>query len=538
MGAGHRVGLGARAGRLRRRRPAPRRSSGSTGRSSCSCSVVPCLRRPYGCAHGRCSKIDGEATIRRSASARVLAVALSAEHRLLERVERVAARADQPRRRHLPQRRASGSRRTARSTSTRSPARSPDSSSAALIADVDRHEAARAHHLEFDLSHMLLGDPRRGAEPRRQPPDVPHGPDPQRVRAARFYLFATRLLPHPVAALGATATLAFLMPQVSFSRDSTTEIPIQVLLFTALWLLCDRRTLRTPGPAFVAGLLLGLVQAMHIDGLAFLVGLPVGVRASPGCTPSARPARARRAASSGRPWGSWSERCSAPSTSCRWDRYYLSVVHKNVAKLAAAWCSRSWPRSSIVLLVRRRAGFLEAFKRMRPRAAYVAGVLVLIGGFGAWFVRPHGPARARRAIEPMVAFVQRINHLPIDGTKRYAELSVRWISWYIGPDHAHARRSSAPPGSRSRSCAARCGCRPRSRRSCSRRPRCSTSGARAITPDQIWAARRFLPAVFPALILLAFAVICALARGSKPASQPPPVGRDRAGRRHGRVPDV
>jgi hypothetical protein len=37
-----------------------------------------------------------------------------------------------------------------------------------------------------------------------------------------------------------------------------------------------------------------------------------------------------------------------------------------------------------------------------------------------------------------------------------------------------------------------------------------------ITPDQIWAARRFLPAVFPATILLAFGVLCGLARWRDP----------------------
>ena len=37
-----------------------------------------------------------------------------------------------------------------------------------------------------------------------------------------------------------------------------------------------------------------------------------------------------------------------------------------------------------------------------------------------------------------------------------------------------------------------------------------------ITPDQVWAARRFLPAVFPAVILLAFALICVLANGPEP----------------------
>jgi hypothetical protein len=40
----------------------------------------------------------------------------------------------------------------------------------------------------------------------------------------------------------------------------------------------------------------------------------------------------------------------------------------------------------------------------------------------------------------------------------------------------------------------------------------------SITPDHIWAMRRFLPAVFPGVILLAFCAIAVIARGPRPAS--------------------
>ena len=89
-----------------------------------------------------------------------------------------------------------------------------------------------------------------------------------------FYLLARRVLRNPVVALGATLCLGVLMPQVAFSRDSTTEISMQVLLFSAVWLLCDPRTLRHRGTAFVAGLFVGLLQPIHVDGLAFVMALP------------------------------------------------------------------------------------------------------------------------------------------------------------------------------------------------------------------------------------------------------------------------
>ena len=89
-----------------------------------------------------------------------------------------------------------------------------------------------------------------------------------------FYLLTRRVLRNPLAALGAVSCLGVLMPQVAFSHDSTTEISMQVLLFGAVWLFCDRRTLRHWGNAFVAGLFVGLIQPIHIDGLAFIIGLP------------------------------------------------------------------------------------------------------------------------------------------------------------------------------------------------------------------------------------------------------------------------
>ena len=50
---------------------------------------------------------------------------------------------------------------------------------------------------------------------------------------------------------------------------------MQVLLFSAAWLVCDRRTLQHRGTAFTAGLFFGLLQAIHVDGLAFVLGLPI-----------------------------------------------------------------------------------------------------------------------------------------------------------------------------------------------------------------------------------------------------------------------
>ena len=140
-------------------------------------------------------------------------------------------------------------------------------------------------------------------------------------------------------------------------------------------------------------------------------------------------------------------------------------------------------------------------------------MLALVVGFGAWFVRPLVQHVQAHGTNPTVEFVQRINRLPIDGTKRYAELSVRWISWYVGPitltiaivataalAMALARGTARLPTQVATFLLAP--------------PALLYIWRPTITPDQVWAARRFLPAVFPAVILLMFAALCALVRST------------------------
>ncbi|MGO9876056.1 MAG: fibronectin type III domain-containing protein [Acidimicrobiia bacterium] len=368
-------------------------------------------------------------------------------------------------------------------------------------------------HVEFEISHMLpavLAEAQNIGGNQLMFLTVPILSG---VALLVFYLLAARLLRQPIAALAATVTLALLMPQVSFSRDSTTEIPIQVLLFSALWLLCDRRTLRRPRPAFVAGLLLGLVQAMHIDGLAFLVGVPAIFAIT--WLHTNRDGRTRL--KTGFLWaaaGVGVGLLAAALDMLRWDHSYFSVVRGNVERLAAAEILAIAAAVGVTLFVQRTHVF-DAIQRQRARAASPAGVLVLIGGFGAWVVRPiiqdvHAPG-----VNATVQFVQRINHLPIDGTERYAQLSVQWISWYVGPitltiaiigaaavTYALVRGSLRLPNQIAAFLFVP--------------PALLYIWRPSITPDQIWAARRFLPAVFPATILLAFAVLCALVRAPDP----------------------
>jgi hypothetical protein len=366
----------------------------------------------------------------------------------------------------------------------------------------------RGNHLEFDLSHMLsavLAEAHNVGGNRLMFGAVPILSG---FALFAFYRLAARVLDQPVAALGATATLALLMPQVSFARDSTTEIPIQVLLFTALWMLCDRRTLRTPRLAVVAGVLLGLVLAMHIDGFAFVIGLPFVYAVT--WLHTNRPGR--KHVKGGIIWASigvvigW---LFGVVDLVLWDRYYLSIVHTNVALLAAVLVVAIVGAFAVVQLVRR-TSLWGLVNRSRDQIAYFVGAWTAILGFAAWLLRPHiqtvhGPANE------MVAFVQRIERLPVDPTRKYAEYSMHWMSWYVGP----LTLTLAILGVTGLAFAlVRGGLRmPVRIATCVLAPPALLYTARpSITPDQIWATRRFLPTVFPVLVLLAWGFITWLAR--------------------------
>jgi hypothetical protein len=368
---------------------------------------------------------------------------------------------------------------------------------------------ARGGHLDFDLSHMLsalLAEAQNIGGDRWMFLTVPVLGG---IALLVFYLLAARLLRHPFAALAATATLAFTMPQVAFSRDSTPEIPMQVLLFTAIWLLCDRRTLRRAGTGFCAGLLLGLVVALRGDGLVFLLGLPIlftvlWLRARHadrrlltegmiGCVEGIGVALLIAA------FDLWDS-----------SRDYLSSLQANLIRVAVLGAVIAFVAIRAVRLHRRRPDLVDDLRGRREQAAKVAFGLVLAFGFGAWFVRPL-LQKTRGSANSTVAIVQHLDRLTVEPGRRYSELSVQWLSWYLGPltlvlaivgvaalAALFVRGSlRAPPATIALILAPAA---------------LLTIWWPSVTPDQVWAARRLLPAVFPGMILAAFALLCAVAR--------------------------
>jgi hypothetical protein len=327
-----------------------------------------------------------------------------------------------------------------------------------------------------------------------------------------FYLLARRVLRYPIAALGAMLCLGLLMPQVSFSRDSMTEIPMQLLLFAGAWLLCDARTLEHRDSAFLVGLFLGLLQAIHIDGLVFVVGLPiVGLVAWLRTEPSRRRRVGGALAFAG--LGVAAGTALSLLDLFSHSPLYLHTLHADLERLGlgaglaigvavvSAWVVRWWAR--------RPHEFMPQLRRTVTSAGFAAAGLILVGGFGAWLGRPYLET-TRGPPNIVVKLVQTRTHLPVDPTRRYFEHSLEWASWYVGP----ITLSLAIIGA---AYATRAFMRGTLREPC--RVAALVLGPAAllylwkpsITPDQIWAARRFLPALFPLVVLAAFGMLCRIA---------------------------
>ena len=326
-----------------------------------------------------------------------------------------------------------------------------------------------------------------------------------------FYVLAWRLFRRPLFALAAMLALAFVIPQVSFSRDSYSEIPSQILLFTALWLLVTPRLLPKWRVALTSGLFLGALEATRIDAIVFLIGVPVLLVVA-----WLRVDRDRRRRDVLVAAGAFVAGLVPGMTLGLVDltrhsgKYYGDLSHNvkllalvaTASAIASAVVAVCWPKSVKVL---RRLPW--------PKVATLAAVLVGGAGFVAWLVRPriqhlHGSAIG------LVAGLQAAEHAAVDPTRTYFERSLTWMGWYLGPLTLAVAIIGAAflvrellLGRMTRVIGVLVVLAPGSV--------LYLYKADAV-PDHVWVTRRFLVSAFPLLVLLALGAAAACA-GLQPA---------------------
>ena len=293
----------------------------------------------------------------------------------------------------------------------------------------------------------------------------------------------------PLAAL----VLALSLPEQFTSRSTYSEPVAQILLLGGLCLVIDALD-RDDAAARVigalGGLALGLTLLVRIDGAAdILPVIPYTGLLLLGRRPQAAPLLGGLVA--GAAYGL--------ADGLLLSRPYLTSIKSSLEPLALL---------AALLIVATLLAMAWRWQRGVPavRGRWLPNVItalpfVVIAGFA---IRPYLQtvrAATDATTRSVMTRFQQGNHLPVDPTRTYAELSLHWVFWYLGvPAVVLAAIGTALLSRRCLQGQAPAWTLPLAAFAWSivtflYRP--------AITPDQPWASRRLVPSVLPGFILLA-----------------------------------
>jgi hypothetical protein len=340
------------------------------------------------------------------------------------------------------------------------------------------------------------------------------------------FTFARRLTPTWFAA-GATAALAVNLAQIHFSRDAYTEILTQVFVFAGLWFLVRARSALNSGEALIGGLSFGGATMTRVDGFLYLI--PLGLflvyeffRSRRLGEPEVGPKFLAPAAI-----GAELTATIALLDLVFFSPGYLQELRVEVTLMFFGVAAVGFLLAFGMLFTlrptctsrrqgkhRARDEVAEWLASHRGAFAWAAALMLVAVAIFAYFLRPLIQQALYHRELATVALVQERAGVEIEPFRLYSEMSLRWIGWYIGVPAltlgivgwALALRDSLLGWGRRlllfliafSFVTAVYVWRP------------------SITPDQIWAMRRFLPITIPGLLLLAFWLVARLWYASLP----------------------
>jgi hypothetical protein len=312
------------------------------------------------------------------------------------------------------------------------------------------------------------------------------------------------------AALGALI-LALSLPEQFTSRSTYSEPLAQLLFLAGLCLIIDslsRDGARQPGLAALSGLAAGRDGAARL-GLAALGGLAVGLTllvridgASdmlPLIPYAGLLVLQRRPQALPLIGGVAVGAAYGVIDGVVLSRPYLVSIKGSLLPLAGlAGVLLVVTAAAVAVLWRR--GLPEIRRNRLPNAAAALAVAVTAGLVLRPYVQTVHGQRTASDIRAMTGY-QRADHLPVDPTRLYYEISLHWVFWYIGiPAVILATIGAAVLARRS----------VQGRAPAWTLPLVSfawiivaTLLRPGITPDQPWASRRLVPGVLPGFIVLA-----------------------------------
>lgn len=309
------------------------------------------------------------------------------------------------------------------------------------------------------------------------------------------YAAACRFV-RPWVALVAMTALGSDVAFWHFARDAFTEIAEAALVFGAVWVLT-----RAAGRAAWArgGLLVGVACMTHVD--AYLVAVPFVIwLAARWAADRDRPGAVAALAGLAVPAG------LGLADGALFSPHYLRSVGGALAEVAAlvavALIAGRVAGVALDRRSRRRRGRMAPASGWWRAAGMVAAAAVIAGTAWAWFGRPSAshPVERRAAVpDAYVANLQRQQAMPVQPGRTYAEQTAHWIGLYTGGAAivlaAAGTAVAAAEGTRRRAddlllLAGLLAI-----------PAAAYLWRPSITPDQIFAMRRFLPVVLPGVAI-------------------------------------
>lgn len=333
------------------------------------------------------------------------------------------------------------------------------------------------------------------------------------------YAVAVGATKRPGPALLAPALLAVSLPVLFVSRNTYSEPFALLLLWAATAMLCTIHASPRRGTAVVGGAVLGAMVCTRIDAALFasVFALLIGVSVSTRSNPTLRSFRLRC-------WllafGTFSLFCAVAALDVLVRAgHYAENLRSQIVLLGVLAVGSCFGAVALFATTTRWPDLLDRLKPVQRRIAPLAALVVSALFLAGWLIRPLvqqvRTGQSMQAVDTqraaaLVAGLQRKTGIAVDPTRLYYEESLRWMSWYLGAPGLIAAIAGAGLTTW------------RTLRSLAT-PEAVTTLAIAVVagglylwnpsiyPDQLWASRRFVPAVLPALALLAAIALSAVA---------------------------
>jgi hypothetical protein len=248
-----------------------------------------------------------------------------------------------------------------------------------------------------------------------------------------IYVVGCRLVRRPWLVLAAVTALAITMPQLNVSRDTFSEPATQVLLWGGIWLLLRAYEERQPAVALISGLAFGGTLMTRIDAVAYLVPLPLLAAVAWLATRSADDRRSLLRLYAALVVGVLPPAILGTIDVQRRSGGYYDALSHEMHKLYALLLLCVVLAVIVILFrpiwSRPVAWFVHRRREVSVFAAGVVGIALIL----AWSVRPLSKGGTLSAgVAAAVGGVQRSEHLPVR-PETFGEHSVQWLSWYLGP---------------------------------------------------------------------------------------------------------